>query len=60
MRIPAGFCGTFSLKPTPERLSYRDCANTVISLITYSMKMFTETNRVSRHRDNTRVAQPLE
>ncbi|RKK80144.1 Acetamidase [Fusarium oxysporum] len=28
VRIPAGFCGLFSIKPTPERLSYRDVANT--------------------------------
>lgn len=28
VRIPAAFNGTFSLKPTPERLSYRDVANT--------------------------------
>ncbi|SPQ25315.1 e2c75827-595e-449a-97b6-d64331a02715 [Thermothielavioides terrestris] len=28
VRIPAAFNGIFSLKPTPERLSYRDAANT--------------------------------
>lgn len=28
VRIPAGFNGVFSLKPTPERLSYREVANT--------------------------------
>ncbi len=28
VRIPAAFNGVFSLKPTPERLSYRDVANT--------------------------------
>ncbi|KFA76043.1 hypothetical protein S40288_00309 [Stachybotrys chartarum IBT 40288] len=28
VRIPAGFNGIFSLKPTPERISYRDVANT--------------------------------
>lgn len=28
MRIPAAFNGVFSLKPTPERLSYRQVANT--------------------------------
>ncbi|KAF4988995.1 hypothetical protein FDECE_14849 [Fusarium decemcellulare] len=28
VRIPAAFCGVFSIKPTPERLAYRDVANT--------------------------------
>jgi amidase len=28
VRIPAAFNGTFSLKPTPERVSYRNAANT--------------------------------
>lgn len=28
-RIPSAFCGVFGIKPTPERVSYRDCANTV-------------------------------
>ncbi|OAQ65418.1 general amidase [Pochonia chlamydosporia 170] len=28
VRIPAAFNGIFSLKPTPERVSYRDVANT--------------------------------
>ena len=28
VRIPAAFNGIFSLKPTPERISYRDVANT--------------------------------
>ena len=28
VRIPAAFNGTFSMKPTPERISYRTCANT--------------------------------
>ncbi|KAI1735431.1 amidase signature domain-containing protein [Xylaria scruposa] len=28
VRIPAAFNGTFSLKPTPERISYRGVANT--------------------------------
>ncbi len=28
VRIPAAFNGIYSLKPTPERLSYRDVANT--------------------------------
>jgi amidase len=28
VRIPAAFNGVFALKPTPERLSYRDAANT--------------------------------
>lgn len=27
VRIPAGFNGVYALKPTPERLSYRDVAN---------------------------------
>ncbi|KAK4454174.1 Acetamidase [Podospora aff. communis PSN243] len=33
VRIPAGFNGIFSLKPTPERLSYRDVANTNLGKI---------------------------
>ncbi|RBR25087.1 uncharacterized protein FIESC28_02144 [Fusarium coffeatum] len=28
LRIPTGFCGIFSIKPTSNRLSYRDVANT--------------------------------
>ena len=32
VRIPAGFCGTYSMKPTHDRLSYRDVANTVYRL----------------------------
>lgn len=28
LRIPAGFCGIFSIKPTSNRLSYRGVANT--------------------------------
>ncbi|KAG5806432.1 hypothetical protein H9Q74_007165 [Fusarium xylarioides] len=28
LRIPAGFCGIYSIKPTSNRLSYRDVANT--------------------------------
>lgn len=30
VRIPAAFCGTYSIKPTHDRLSYRDVANTVL------------------------------
>lgn len=29
VRIPAAFCGTYAIKPTHDRLSYRDVANTV-------------------------------
>jgi amidase len=28
LRIPTGFCGIYSIKPTSNRLSYRDVANT--------------------------------
>ncbi|KAL5877068.1 hypothetical protein ACKVWC_006224 [Pyricularia oryzae] len=35
VRIPAGFCGIFSLKPTPERLSYRTVANAIPGQTTY-------------------------
>ncbi|GKU21475.1 unnamed protein product [Fusarium langsethiae] len=28
LRIPTGFCGIYSIKPTSNRLSYRDAANT--------------------------------
>ena len=30
VRIAAGFCGTYSIKPTHNRLSYRNVANTVL------------------------------
>lgn len=29
VRIPAAFCGIYSVKPTHNRFSYRDVANTV-------------------------------
>ncbi|KAI0396299.1 amidase [Xylariaceae sp. FL0594] len=35
VRIPAAFNGLFGLKPTPERLSYRDVANTNPGQTTY-------------------------
>ncbi|KAI6351324.1 hypothetical protein MCOR25_010012 [Pyricularia grisea] len=35
VRIPAGFCGIYSLKPTPERLSYRTVANAAPGQTTY-------------------------
>lgn len=35
VRIPAAFNGIFSLKPTPERISYRDVANTSPGQNTY-------------------------
>lgn len=39
MRIPGGFCGIFSLKPTPERISYKDCGNTVGILLTPKLRI---------------------
>ena len=36
MRIPAAFCGIFSLKPTHNRLSYRNTANTNPGQDTYA------------------------
>ncbi|KAI4268032.1 MAG: hypothetical protein L6R38_007989, partial [Xanthoria sp. 2 TBL-2021] len=36
VRIPAAFCGTYSIKPTHNRLSYRDVANTNPGQDTYA------------------------
>ncbi|KAL8962306.1 MAG: hypothetical protein Q9193_001273 [Seirophora villosa] len=36
VRIPAGFCGMYSIKPTHDRLSYRDVANTNPGQDTYA------------------------
>ncbi|KAI4099500.1 MAG: hypothetical protein LQ339_005927 [Xanthoria mediterranea] len=36
VRIPAAFCGTYSIKPTHNRVSYRDVANTNPGQDTYA------------------------
>jgi len=36
LRIPAAFCGTYSLKPTHNRLSYRNVANTNPGQLSYA------------------------
>jgi amidase len=53
VRIPAAFCGIYSVKPTHNRFSYRDVANTVRLAISKFHVCFIDTNGYQNPGQNT-------
>lgn len=44
IRVPAAFCGIYGIKPTHNRFSYREVANTVLQINYYLLIIYHRTN----------------